>query len=209
MRRLFCLTLVAAVVVVPADGKPKRRPAPVIAKAKVPPLVKPDTAIPDGGVMVPRAVMMRPMTPDEADANAVWNLRAGLNVAALQCQFSPYLATVRTYNDLLKHHSVELAAAQVTMQAHFRRYDGAKGLNTFDQYVTKTYNSYSTLDAQYSFCDAAGLVGRGALAVAKGDFGRFARQQVLLLRASLTPVPLSATLRAIDLPPVPLPIFNE
>jgi hypothetical protein len=38
-------------------------------------------------------------TPTEQEAHALWSLRAALNVAALQCQFSPFLATVRNYND--------------------------------------------------------------------------------------------------------------
>ena len=44
----------------------------------------------------------------EALADKIWTLRAGLNVAALQCQFSPFLAAVPTYNALLRQHSDEL-----------------------------------------------------------------------------------------------------
>jgi hypothetical protein len=40
-------------------------------------------------------------TPDEIRAHLLWNMRSGLNVAALQCQFSPPLMTVRNYNSLL------------------------------------------------------------------------------------------------------------
>ena len=36
--------------------------------------------------------------PAEYRAHLLWNLRSGLNVAALQCQFSPYLRTVDNYN---------------------------------------------------------------------------------------------------------------
>ncbi len=190
------------------DAKPARKaPRPAASKPKPVEQAVPATrSIP--GILVPRGVVMRPMTAAEAEANAVWNLRAGLNVAALQCQFSPFLATVRSYNDLLRHHSVELAAAQATLQAHFRRYDGAKGLNSFDQFTTKTYNSYSTLDAQYAFCEAAALAGRGALAVAKGNLGRYALAQIGVLRSSLTPAPLSPTLLLIDAQPLPLPVFE-
>ena len=53
----------------------------------------------------------RGATPAEYRAHLLWNLRAGLNVAALQCQFSPYLRTVANYNAILAHHSRELAAA--------------------------------------------------------------------------------------------------
>ena len=51
-------------------------------------------------------------TPAEYRAHLLWNLRSGLNVAALQCQFSPYLRAVDNYNALLAHHARELAAPQ-------------------------------------------------------------------------------------------------
>ena len=155
-------------------------------------------------MLVPQATVMKPLTPPEAEANAIWNLRAGLNVAALQCQYSPFLATVRIYNDLLKHHSVELAAAQTTMLSHFKRYDGTRALNSFDQYTTKTYNSFSTLDAQYAFCAAASEVGRGTLMLTKGGLGSYALAQVPVLRSSLTPTG-AAAMFVVDAQPLPLP----
>ena len=207
MTRLALTVAAVALVVAPVAAKPPRKAAPRPA-AKALAVEREAVAAPTADlVLIPKGVVMRPMTAAEAQAHAVWNLRAGLNVAALQCQFSPFLATVRSYNDLLKHHGAELAAAQTTMQAHFKRYDGAKGLGTFDQYTTKTYNSYSTIDAQYAFCDTAAFVGRGALALAKGELGRYALAQSGVLRSSLTPGPASPTLltidaRSIDLPPL-------
>ena len=65
-------------------------------------------------------------TPAEYRAHLLWNLRAGLNVAALQCQFSPYLRTVANYNALLAHHNVELAAAYTTLEGYFSRVRGAQ-----------------------------------------------------------------------------------
>ncbi len=189
--------LIAAPATAAAKKKGPRKPDPVV---EAPPVYE---AHP--GVHVPQAIQMKPLTPAEAEANAIWNLRAGLNVAALQCSYSPYLATTRTYNDLIKHHSAELASAQATMLGHFKRYDGAKAANSFDQYTTKTYNSFSTLDAQYAFCTAAGEVGRGALMVAKGSFGKYALTQTPVLRTSLTPAHESASLWAIDAEPVLLP----
>ena len=116
-----------------------------------------------GGFMVPATVVLRATTKAEEEAHAIWTLRAALNVAALQCQYSPFLRTVKNYNEMLRHHAQELRQAQTVMMGHFRRYDRARALNTFDQYTTRTYNSFSTLDAQYSFCEAVGTVGRKVL----------------------------------------------
>lgn len=126
------------------------------------------------------------LTAKEARADAVWNMRAGLNVAALQCQFSPFLATVPTYNALLRQHSDELADSFKVMTGYFVRVKGPKvGQRAFDTYATRTNQSWSTFDAQYSFCNAAAMAGRRALGIPKGQFGDFAAAELPPLRASL------------------------
>ncbi len=157
------------------------------------------------GMMTPNAVRLRPTTPAEAEANAVWSVRAALNIAALQCQFSGFLATVRNYNDVLRQHSDELDRARITMIAHFRRYDGTQAQNSFDRYTTQTYNSFSTLDAQYAFCERAALAGRVALTVRKGELGQRAAELRNDVRASLTPVAARALLVPIQIDAGPLP----
>jgi len=158
-----------------------------------------------GGFMVPKMVVLRPLNTAETEANAIWNMRAALNVAALQCQFSPFLNTVKNYNAMLKHHSDELAKAQSTMLAHFKRYDGAaRAVNSFDQYTTRTYNSYSTLDAQYAFCEAAGRVGREVLATPRGKMGAEALRRNPEIRAALSEQPLSPALALTAMTPIPV-----
>jgi hypothetical protein len=127
------------------------------------------------------------LNPAERTADAVWTMRAGLNVAALQCQFSPFLMTVPTYNAFLRQHSDELGAAFKAMNGHFVRVRGPKvGPRAFDTYATRTNQSWATFDAQYSFCEAAAMVGRRALAVPKGQFGKFAEAEIGSLRESLS-----------------------
>lgn len=148
------------------------------------------------GVMAP--VAMRDMTPAEARAHATWSLRAALNVAALQCQFSPFLRTVKNYNLMLPYHGAEFTKAIKTLNDHFKRYDGPDGSKVrqaFDQYTTRTYNSFSTLDAQLSFCDKASEVGWEALKTSRGAFADLAASRLPEIRASLLPTsnPLFAT----------------
>jgi len=69
------------------------------------------------GIMLP----MPGAQPKELAAGLLWTMRAGLNVAALQCQFAPGLATVRNYNNMLKQHSAELQAAYATLGYLFGR----------------------------------------------------------------------------------------
>lgn len=125
--------------------------------------------------------------PAEQRAHLLWNLRAGLNVAALQCQFSPYLRTVANYNGLLAHHSRELATTYTTLEAYFRRVNGSTGPRRFDEYSTQTYNNFSTLQAQLGFCQTASRIGKEALARRKGELGLVASARMRELRSSLVP----------------------
>ena len=128
-------------------------------------------------------------TPAEYRAHLLWNLRSGLNVAALQCQFSPFLRTVSNYNALLAHHNRELAAAYTALEGYFRRTAGRNGPRQFDLYSTQTYNGFSAFNAQYGFCQTAAKIGREALATPKGQFGQLAANRMREFRASLIPVP--------------------
>ncbi len=128
-------------------------------------------------------------TPAELRAALLWNLRAGLNVAALQCQFSPYLRTVDNYNGVLAHHSKELAEAYAGLGAYFKRTQGSapKGQKAFDDYTTQTYNNFSTLYAQNGFCQTAADIAKEALLQPKGQFATFALARMRELRNSLVP----------------------
>jgi hypothetical protein len=126
-------------------------------------------------------------TPAEYRANLLWNLRAGLNVAALQCQFSDYLRAVPNYNGLLAHHSVELAAAYTALNNYFKRVQGAKGQKAFDDYSTITYNNWSAAQAQQIFCQTATNIAKSALATPKGQLYPLAQARMRELRNALVP----------------------
>jgi len=128
-------------------------------------------------------------TPAENRAHLLWNLRAGLNVAALQCQFSPFLRTVDSYNTLINQHGRELAAAYTLLQAYFRRAGARAPGGNFDRYSTITYNGFSTLQAQYAFCQTAARIGKEALGTRHGELGNLAAMRMRELRASLIPMP--------------------
>ncbi|HEV2866566.1 MAG TPA: hypothetical protein VGX37_08615 [Allosphingosinicella sp.] len=128
-------------------------------------------------------------TPAEYRAHLLWNLRAGLNVAALQCQFSPYLRAVDNYNAILAHHSRELAAAYQTLERYFGRVNGRTGPRLFDEYSTQTYNNFSTLQAQLGFCQTAGRIAKEALTRRKGELHLLAAARMRELRSSLVAAP--------------------
>jgi hypothetical protein len=163
-----------------------------------------DPADPLVGVPLPGA------TAAESRASLLWNLRAGLNVAALSCQFSPFLRAVPNYNGILAHHSAELAEAYTALNNYFKRVQGpVKGTKAFDDYSTVTYNGWSTLQAQLGFCQTASNIEKSALATPKGQLFDLAVRRMRELRNSLVPaydpMPLRYnpyTIRLAQLPPL-------
>lgn len=127
-------------------------------------------------------------TPKEIKAGLVWSMRAGLNVAALQCQFAPGLMTVGNYNAVIRQHSAELQDAYKAIQNYFKRTGDKKWQADADSYTTKTYNGFSTLHAQLSFCETAAAIGREALTTRMGKLTELAASRMRDFRDSLTPI---------------------
>ncbi len=200
---LSCVLVASAGDAAPGKGKRPARKAPAKSATRMPAkpveAARPTTA----GIMVPKAVVLVRPTPAEASAHAVWTLRAALNVAALQCQYSPFLRTVDNYNQMLKKHGSELTSAQATVMGHFTRTLKRGGAAAFDRYNTRSYNSFSTLDAQYNFCWAAGQAGLAMRVGNVGTMGQIAQAMMPDLRAALGHVPPAAGLNVPPLPPLP------
>ena len=134
--------------------------------------------------------MVQPMpgaTPAELRASLVWNMRAALNVAALQCQFEPTLLTTANYNAVLKDHNAELKGAFDTLTKYFVRVGKSKpkGQSMLDQFGTRTYSSFVTVGGQFAFCQTAASIGRDAVFTPRGSFGTLAVNRMAEMRASL------------------------
>jgi hypothetical protein len=128
-------------------------------------------------------------TPTEVRAALTWNLRSALNVAALQCDFAPTLLTVDHYNAMLKDHSAELKDAFDTLNGYFVRTAKTKaaGQSAFDRFGTRTYSAFSTVAAQYGFCQTAGKIGSAAIFAPRGHLGEVAVNYMREMRNSLIP----------------------
>lgn len=144
----------------------------------------------------------------ELRAGLIWNMRSGLNVGALRCQFSKYLRAVDVYNALLAHHSTELAAAYAALGNYFRRTHGAReGQRRFDEWATRTYNNFTSNDSGRAFCQVASDIGKDALARPKGSFYELARERMRELRNSMVAYRDSIFPTHSTLPPLPASIW--
>tara|TARA_B100000678_G_scaffold112884_1_gene94370 strand:- start:176 stop:844 length:669 start_codon:yes stop_codon:yes gene_type:complete len=126
-------------------------------------------------------------TQKELDAALVWNLRAALNVAALQCRFAPTLFTGQYYNAMLEDDQAELADAYKTLGDYFTRVSGGKkqGLSALDQYATRLYSGFSTVGGQLSFCETAADIGQEVMFAPRGSLNEIAHTRMHELRRSL------------------------
>jgi hypothetical protein len=143
-------------------------------------------------------------TPAEQRAALLWNFRAAMNVSALQCQ-SPYMRATANYNGFIAHHATELAAAYAALGKYFVRVNGPKGANLFDQYSTRTYNSFSTMNIQ-GFCQASTNTLKSGLRVPKGELAPFALAHIREVRSSLAPAfdkPLAYNPYVVQVPQLP------
>jgi hypothetical protein len=169
---LIAAAVSAAALATPVQAQLFWRPPPVNAQ----PLTG---AEPESGVNLPGA------TPTELQAGLLWNLRAALNVAALQCDFEPTLLTASNYNAMIAQHQAELAGAFSTVGKYFTRVNGPSGAKLFDQYGTRIYSAYSTVQAQRIFCQVAGSVGRDAIFAPRGALYKVAQDRLGELRKAL------------------------
>lgn len=126
-------------------------------------------------------------TPKEMRAALVWNLRAALNVAALQCEFEPTLFTRQNYNAILKDHAAELKESLGTLEGYFVRKEKTRKAATteFDRFGTRVYSSFSSVSGQLTFCQAAASIGHDVLFAKRGHVVEVAIARMRELRASL------------------------
>ncbi|GAA0321240.1 hypothetical protein GCM10009087_34370 [Sphingomonas oligophenolica] len=128
-------------------------------------------------------------TEAELRAALVWNMRAALNVAALQCQFETTLLTQPNYNVILLNHKDELQKSYDVLTKYFLRVNktAKAGQNALDQFGTRTYSSFTTVSAQYGFCQTAALIMHDAIFAPRGSFYKIAEDRTRELRNSLQP----------------------
>ena len=128
-------------------------------------------------------------TDAELTAGVVWNLRAALNIAALQCQFEPTLLTVPQYNTVMVDHAAELKTSYATLTKYFQRMNKAPraAQTALDQFGTRVYGSFSTAGAQYGFCQTAASIGRQAIFTKRGSLHVVARERLREMRNALVP----------------------
>lgn len=135
-------------------------PAPVVKY--VPPRPTP----PNGattGMFIPAADeygIRRTVNYGLTTSQTVWNLRAALNVAALNCLNPEHAEILPAYSLLLERNGRLLARTNSAIEGEFRTNYGSVWRDSFDDYMTQVYNYYALPPTQGEFCDTALAISR-------------------------------------------------
>lgn len=123
-----------------------------------------------------------------APADAVWHVRAALNVAALGCRGEQEKAIIAAYNAMLRTHKAALAGAFKTIQTRYRAEDAHGWQDRQDSQMTRVYNFFAQPAAQQRFCEIAAAVLTEAKTVPPGRLTPFAIAALPRLEAPFTDV---------------------
>jgi len=141
----------------------------------------PDNAAPNL-VLPPHRADGQFVTPSDgvAGMEAVWHMRAALNVAALGCPGEKF---VSGYNALLRRHSASFAAANTAVSLRYRASAGAGAEAARDKAMTKLYNFFAQVPGHADFCALAGQVLDEVMSVDSAELPRYATAVIAELQS--------------------------
>jgi hypothetical protein len=144
----------------PPAPVPVPPPAPVIIAPPPPPPAMPlppggaaaSTKLPAYGVDGVRTTPNRNLSRDEA----IWNFRAAINVAALNCQGPVWGVIAQNYNRMIVLHKVQLSKANIAVDNEYRkRFPGQNALRVRDGRTTELYNFFALPPVREEYCNTA------------------------------------------------------
>jgi hypothetical protein len=86
---------------------------------------------------------------------ALWHVRAALNVAALGCRGADEATTVASYNALIRNQRAELSEANDALSARYKAQYGARWEFERERDMTRLYNFFAQPAAARDFCAVA------------------------------------------------------
>ncbi len=128
-----------------APARPPVRPSPPLGAAM-------SFTIPPIAVDGVRKTPNRGISANEA----VWNFRAAINVAALNCRSPSWDVIATNYNQFLKNNKAFLSKVSRNIDAEYRaNYPGQNAMRVRDTKLTDLYNYFSLPAIKHEYCDAA------------------------------------------------------
>ena len=169
-RNLGLIAIAAGLVTVSACA-----PAPVEVAAPPPVQLVPPRPTPPAGAAAALATpkvasngVRQTVNTGLSNVQTIWNLRAGLNVAALSCRDARHSSILGAYETYLSKHERELSRTNSAVSAEFRADHGSSYRSARDTFMTQVYNYFALPPALDAFCDEAVRVVSNMAAVPAG-----------------------------------------
>lgn len=178
--KLACVFAIGAVAACAPKPAPKPAPVPpppvIIVPAAPPAMPLPpggaasSTVLPPYGLDGVRTTPNRGLSRDEA----IWNFRAAINVAALNCQGPVWGAIAQNYNRMIVVHKVQLTKTNSAVDTEYRkRFPGQNALRVRDTRTTELYNYFALPPVRENFCNTALFKSNESLTVPLAGFADY------------------------------------
>lgn len=147
-----------------ACGASAPPPPPIVAAPPPPPpkIVIPPRPTPPAGAFATMAIprltaegYRQTVNTGISDHQKLWNVRSGLNVAALNCLRPEHAGLVDNYKTILKRHSRQLASTNRALASEYRQKHGRSFRDHQDAYMTRVYNYFALPPVLPEFCNVA------------------------------------------------------
>ena len=149
------LASVAACAPKPVAPPPPPPPPPVA-------IVIPPRPLPPGNASLTQILPGRGIDGRFVTANtnmsgdrAFWQLKIGLNVAAIGCRGLEEATMVSAYNNIIKAHAKVIKSTEKTVITQLGKENGTNGIAARDRLSTQLFNYFAQPPAQRAFCARA------------------------------------------------------
>ncbi|MEY4270224.1 MAG: hypothetical protein RLZZ58_1440 [Pseudomonadota bacterium] len=95
---------------------------------------------------------------DKTGAQAFWQLRIGLNVAAIGCRGAEEARLTSHYNRMIERHSPLIRSAETGVIAGLARSGGGNGIAARDKLSTRLFNYFAQPPMHEGFCAKATMI---------------------------------------------------
>lgn len=154
--------LLAGLLATVAACAPTPPPLPPPPPAPPPVVYIPPRPLPPGNAALTQTLPERDINGHFVTANsgltgerAFWQLRIGLNVAAIGCRGLEEATIVSAYNDIVKKHANTIRSTENSVIKELGRATKTNGTAARDRLSTQLFNYFAQPPAQAAFCQKA------------------------------------------------------
>ncbi len=156
-RKIIMAGLLASVAACAPKPPPPPPPPPPPVQIVIPP-----RPLPPGNASLPPILPGRGIDGHFVTANsnisgdrAFWQLKIGLNVAAIGCRGTEEATLVSAYNNIIKAHAKIIRSSEKAVITQLGKENGNNGIAPRDRLSTQLFNYFAQPPAQRAFCTRA------------------------------------------------------